>query len=99
MPLSSTPVRTGLQARSVRTRAALIEAARAALIELGLASAPTAVIAARAGVSHGTLFRHFPTKTDLLIAVVQAILADLVVGFGDELAVEARKRPPTSDQV
>jgi AcrR family transcriptional regulator len=87
------------QARSVRTRERLVDAARVALVELGLHNTPTASIAQRAGVSHGTLFRHFPTKTDLLIAVVQAILADLVVGFGDELAVEARKRPPTTDPV
>ena len=80
-----------LQARSVRTRATLIEAARAALVELGLSNAPTSLIAQRAGVSHGTLFRHFPTKTDLLIAVTQAILADLVVGFGDELVAEAQR--------
>ncbi|MBZ0234707.1 MAG: TetR/AcrR family transcriptional regulator; helix-turn-helix transcriptional regulator [Deltaproteobacteria bacterium] len=77
-----------LQARSIRTRERLVAAARAALVELGLHNTPTAVVAQRAGVSHGTLFRHFPTKTDLLVAVVQAILADLVVGFGEELAAE-----------
>jgi AcrR family transcriptional regulator len=87
------------QARSVRTRDKLVVAAREALIELGLSNTPTAVIAQRAGVSHGTLFKHFPTKTELLVAVVQAILADLVVGFGDELVAEAKKRPPTLDPV
>jgi AcrR family transcriptional regulator len=88
-----------LQARSVRTREKLVDAARSALVELGLSNAPTSLIAQRAGVSHGALFKHFPTKNDLLIAVVQAILADLVVGFGDELVAEARKRPPTLDPV
>ena len=88
-----------LQARSVRTRERLVVAARDALVELGLNNTPTAIIAQRAGVSHGALFKHFPTKTDLLIAVVQAILADLVVGFGEELEAEARKRPPTLDPV
>lgn len=80
-----------LQARSVRTRERLVAAARDALVELGLNNTPTAIVAQRAGVSHGTLFRHFPTKTDLLIAVVQEILADLVVGFGDELEAEAKR--------
>ncbi len=88
-----------VQARTARTRARLIASARAALVELGLSNAPTALISTRAGVSQGALFRHFPTKTDLLIAVVQAILADLVLGFGDELTAESRRRPPTADPI
>jgi len=96
--LRSVPV---LQARSIRTREGLVAAARAALVELGLHNTPTAVVAQRAGVSHGTVFRHFPTKTDLLVAVVQAILADLVVGFGEELAGETKKpvRPERAKRV
>ncbi len=81
------------QARTVRTRARLIVAARAALVELGLAHAGTAGIATRAGVSQGALFRHFPTKPDLLAAAVQAILADLVIGFGTELTASGSPPP------
>lgn len=76
------PVR---QARAERTRAELIAAARALLVDRGLAGAPTAAVAERARVSGGALFRHFPHKTELLAAVVEAILADLVLGFGAEL--------------
>jgi len=74
-----------LQARAVRTRHELVVAARDLLIEHGLAGAPTAAVAKRAQVSAGALFRHFPAKTELLAAVTEAILADLVVGFGAEL--------------
>ncbi len=91
-PASSPPLGPpALQARTVRTRARLLAAARAALVELGLGSTPTALVAARAGVSHGALFKHFPTKPALLVAVTEAILADLVVCFGAELAAEARR--------
>jgi len=81
------------QARTARTRARLVAAARDTLVEVGLAGAATAAIAARAGVSHGALFRHFPTKPDLLAAAVQAILADLVVGFGEDLGRDPGRDP------
>jgi AcrR family transcriptional regulator len=79
------PVAPARQARAVRTRAELVAAARALLGEHGLAGAPTAAVARRAQVSHGALFRHFPHKPDLLIAVTEAILADLRLAFAAEL--------------
>jgi AcrR family transcriptional regulator len=39
--------------------------------ERGIAGTPTAEVAKRAGISHAYLFRLFPTKSDLAIAVVQ----------------------------
>ncbi|MET9143995.1 helix-turn-helix domain-containing protein [Streptomyces sp. NPDC004042] len=52
-------------ARDNRTR--ILEAARAVFGEEGL-SAPVRAVARRAGVGPATLYRHFPTKRDLVTA-------------------------------
>jgi AcrR family transcriptional regulator len=52
------------------TRAQLLEAACRVFARDGLTTARTADIAREAGVSHGTVFVHFPTRDDLLSAVV-----------------------------
>jgi AcrR family transcriptional regulator len=51
-----------------RNEATLLEAAAAAFIESGV-SVPVRDIAARAGVGVGTIYRHFPTRADLIVAV------------------------------
>jgi AcrR family transcriptional regulator len=51
-----------------RNNAALLDAAAAAFIESGV-SVPVRDIAARAGVGVGTIYRHFPTRADLIVAV------------------------------
>ncbi|HEX4033137.1 MAG TPA: TetR/AcrR family transcriptional regulator [Solirubrobacteraceae bacterium] len=60
-----------LRSDALRNRRALLEAAAEAFAAHGI-DAPAAAIARQAGVAKGTLFRHFPTKRDL----VAAILAD-----------------------
>ena len=47
----------------------LLDAAIAALVDVGYAEASVQVICARAGVSQGALFRHFPTREALMVAV------------------------------
>ncbi len=90
------PLVPARQARAVRTRAQLIAAARGLLGDRGLAGAPTAAVAAQARVSHGALFRHFPHKTDLLLAVTEAILADLRGAFAAELGPTPAGDPLTA---
>ncbi|QKW14168.1 TetR/AcrR family transcriptional regulator [Verrucosispora sp. NA02020] len=58
-----------LRADAARNRASLLAAAEAEFAERG-PDASVADIARRAGVGKGTVFRHFPTKDDLLAAVV-----------------------------
>ncbi len=53
-----------------RNRARILAAAEAVFAERGPA-ASTEEIAARAGVAVGTVFRHFPTKRDLLVAILK----------------------------
>lgn len=52
-----------------RNRQRLLEAAAAVFAEHGL-DAGVGEVAARAGVGRGTLFRNFPTKQDLIAAIV-----------------------------
>jgi AcrR family transcriptional regulator len=54
--------------RGDRTRAKLIEATLAVVAEAGYAHASTRAIAAAAGVSEGTIYRHFPDKASLFFA-------------------------------
>ncbi|MFE1251896.1 TetR/AcrR family transcriptional regulator [Streptomyces sp. NPDC058735] len=53
-----------------RNKAALLEAAAAVFVTSGV-DAPVRDIAARAGVGVGTIYRHFPTRAELIIAVYQ----------------------------
>lgn len=75
---SAGPVRADAR----RNRARILEAAGAVFAEHG-ATASTEVVAARAGVAVGTVFRHFPTKPDLLQAVVMDVLDQLVADVED----------------
>lgn len=62
--------------RSDDRRAAILMAAAEVIATGGLA-APTAAIARAAGVSHGSLFTYFPTKTELLNALFGALKAEM----------------------
>lgn len=53
-----------------RTRAQLIRAAFQRFSSKGVAATTTAEIAKAARVSHGALFLHFPTRDDLVAAVI-----------------------------
>lgn len=57
-------------------RRALIAAAREVYAESGL-SAPFSAVAKRAGVGQGSLYRHFPDRTALAVAVFEDNVADL----------------------
>lgn len=56
------------RADSVRNRQLLLDAAASVFVESGV-DAPVRDIAARAGVGMGTIYRHFPTRAELIIAV------------------------------
>jgi AcrR family transcriptional regulator len=66
-PVSAAPRQ---RADAQRNKAALLDAAAAAFVECGV-NVPVRDIAARAGVGVGTIYRHFPTRADLIVAVYQ----------------------------
>ena len=59
---------TRRRADARRNEEALLDAAAAAFVAAGV-DAPVRDIAARAGVGVGTVYRHFPTRADLVVAV------------------------------
>lgn len=65
-----------LRADAERNRKRLLDAAAEVFAEHGL-EASTAEIARRAGVGHGTVFRRFPTKDDLVAAIVVDRLGEI----------------------
>jgi len=54
--------------RPRRSPQALLDAAGAVFVEFGV-DAPVRHIAAKAGVGMGTIYRHFPTRSELVVAV------------------------------
>jgi len=60
------------QARAVRTRRTILEAAAAVFDELGYEGASTTEILARSGLTRGALYFHFPSKEAIADAVVDA---------------------------
>lgn len=67
-------------------RADLLQAALAEFLEKGFAGARVEDVAARAGVSKGTLFLHFASKGDLFRAVVHHNIATRFRAWDSELA-------------
>jgi AcrR family transcriptional regulator len=64
-----------LRADAARNRERIVAAATEVFAERGM-EASTAEIAQRAGVGEATLFRRFPTKEDLITAIVAVQLED-----------------------
>lgn len=70
------PTSRPMRADARRNYERLVAAARQSFEEHG-PEAPLDDIARRAGVGAGTLYRHFPTRTDLVAAVYQDDIAEL----------------------
>ena len=71
------------QPRADRTRRALLDAASALWRERGYDAVAVSDICARAGVSKGTFFYHFPAKEHLLVDLVAAGGAEAVAAAAD----------------
>jgi AcrR family transcriptional regulator len=63
------PPRRTQEERREGTIRKLLDAAAGALIDDGYAAASVQAICERAGLSQGALFRHFPTREELMVAV------------------------------
>jgi AcrR family transcriptional regulator len=74
------------------TRERLMRAAVSIVAHEGLAAATTAAIASEAGVAEGTLYRHFESKDDMLIAAYRQIKTEMFVNVVD--AVDTTVPPP-----
>jgi AcrR family transcriptional regulator len=76
-----------LRADAQRNLARILDAAREVFAEEGI-EATVAEVAERAGVGTATIFRRFPTKDDLLAAVVEQRLEDIAQKGREALAGE-----------
>lgn len=66
-----------MRADAKANRAALIEAAKRLYARHG-GPVPFTAVATEAGVGAGTLYRHFPTQTDLIVGLSQSVRDDVV---------------------
>jgi AcrR family transcriptional regulator len=79
--------RASLRADAAGNRARIITAARAAIADGG--EVKLNAIARQAGVGQGTLYRHFPTRDDLLAEVYREDVGELVDAAPALLATHA----------
>jgi len=87
------------QRKSAQTRLRLVQAGIKCLVEHGYAGLTTAAVALRCDVSRGAMHHHFPTRLELVSAVVDQVFYDRMRSFledyfsalqerGEELLVE-----------
>ncbi len=70
----------------------IVESAVLCFAENGYAATATNTIARRAGVAEGTIFRHFPTKKELLVRLVRPLFAHSLLPLAvEEMQVEQTK--------
>lgn len=67
------------QARSKATVEAILEGAAQVLVDVGYAKTTTTKVAARAGVSVGSLYQYFPSKDALVGALIERKFARVMV--------------------
>jgi AcrR family transcriptional regulator len=72
-------------------REAVLRAAEDVFVERGIHGTPTTAVAKAAGISHAYLFRLFPTKTDLVVALGQRCHDRILEAFAGA-AAGARER-------
>lgn len=75
-PKTARTGRTG-RPRSVEADAAILEATRAALVELGWSKLTMGDVATRAGVAKTTLYRRWANKNDLVVDAVAVLFDEL----------------------
>jgi AcrR family transcriptional regulator len=82
------------QQRREETVARLLDASIDTIVDVGYARASAAVIARRAKVSDGALFRHFPTMSDFMAATAREV-ARRQLELGSKLIADiAAEQPP-----
>jgi AcrR family transcriptional regulator len=69
-------------------RAAILDAAVELVAEQGYAGCSMAAVAARAGIATGSVYKHFPSKTDLVVELFRR-----VCGHEVDAVVEAAAQP------
>ena len=71
-----------VQARAAHRIEALLDAAAAVVVEHGIEHLTTALVAERAGASIGTVYRYFPDRVAVLVALAERNLERLRLAIG-----------------
>lgn len=94
MTTSTQPRRTQ-QERREQTIARLVDATIECLVHDGYSGTTVKAVADRAGLSQGAIFRHFPTRLDLLMATMNTVADRFISGY--EARVERLRRDDNDD--
>lgn len=78
-----------LERRKAETRRDIIDAAFTCFAEKGYHATGIADIAARLGIGHGTFYRYFENKRDIVEHVIDELIERIVAALGAENAPEA----------
>ncbi len=78
---------------SAATREAIVDAARRLFAEQGFATVSVPACARAAGVTHGALYHHFPSKADLFAEVFRRVTVEL----NDAVLAAAMAAPTVRD--
>lgn len=88
-PAGSVTVRhEPVQARAAHRIEALLDAAAAVVVEHGIEHLTTALVAERAGASIGTVYRYFPDRVALLVALAERNLERMRLAIERQLEVD-----------
>lgn len=88
-PTDPHPTRTG-RPRSTEADAAILEATRASLVDLGWSKLTMGDVAARAGVAKTTLYRRWAGKNELVVDAVAVLFDELELPDLGSLAADVR---------
>lgn len=75
--VSEDRVAEAVDPRVARSRRAILDAASALLLDGGTSSVTIEAVVERSGVARTTIYRHWPTRDDLLAATFEDLLPDL----------------------
>ena len=81
------------EARRAETRKRIVTAARELIAEGGYVAAQVAAVADRAGVAVGTVYRHFPSKSDLFAEVFREASQHEVDAMADAVHAASGQAP------
>ncbi|MDE2404868.1 MAG: TetR/AcrR family transcriptional regulator [Sphingomonadales bacterium] len=80
------------QRKSAQTRQRLVEAGVDCLVEGGYSGLTTAAVAERCAVSRGAMHHHFPTRLELVAAVVEHVFYQRMRRFLDDYFAALKER-------
>lgn len=97
--MSAPAVRRTQQERREQTIGRILDATIASLAELGYTATTIGEVRRRSGVSSGGVFRHFPTRLDLMIAAADAVRERQFANFQAGLAALGDERADAVESV